>query len=49
MRDAAGFRNVLAHQYGDALDHDLVFRHLQTELDVFVSFLREVRSAIDAT
>lgn len=49
MRDAAGFRNVLAHQYGDELDHDLVFRHLQTELDVFVSFLREVRSAIDST
>lgn len=47
MRDAAGFRNVLAHQYGDEIDHDLVFRHLQTELEVFVSFLTEVRAAID--
>jgi uncharacterized protein YutE (UPF0331/DUF86 family) len=47
MRDAAGFRNVLAHRYGNELDHDLVFQHLQTELDVFVSFLREVRAAID--
>lgn len=47
MRNAAGFRNVLTHQYGTNIDDDTVYRHLQSELDVFVAFLTEVRSAID--
>lgn len=48
MRNAAGFRNVLAHNYGDDLDDEAVYRHLQNELEWFVTFLREIRAAIEA-
>ena len=47
MRSAAGFRNVLAHNYGDDIDDEVVYDHLQTELRWFVTFLREVRDALD--
>ena len=47
MRSAAGFRNVLAHEYGTEIDDERVYRHLQTELDAFVTFLEEVRAALD--
>lgn len=43
MRGAAGFRNVLAHNYGDDLDHDVVYNHLQNQLEWFVRFLTEIR------
>ena len=46
LRAAAGFRNVLAHNYGDDIDDGVVYRHLQNELGWFVTFLREVRDAI---
>ncbi|MFW5938415.1 MAG: type VII toxin-antitoxin system HepT family RNase toxin [Halanaeroarchaeum sp.] len=47
MRSAAGFRNVLTHQYGDDIDDALVYEHLQTELECIVTFLREVRTFLD--
>jgi uncharacterized protein YutE (UPF0331/DUF86 family) len=47
MRSAAGFRNVLTHQYGDEIDDALVYEHLQTELEWIVAFLREVRMFLD--
>jgi uncharacterized protein YutE (UPF0331/DUF86 family) len=47
MRSAAGFRNVLTHQYGDDIDDALVYEHLQTELEWIVAFLREVRTVLD--
>lgn len=47
MRTAAGFRNVLAHTYGDDVDDELVYRHLQTELEWLVRYLREVREFLD--
>jgi uncharacterized protein YutE (UPF0331/DUF86 family) len=47
MRKAAGFRNVLTHQYGDEIDDTKVYEHLQTELEWIVAFLREVREFLD--
>ena len=47
MQDAAGFRNVLAHQYGHDIDDEQVYWHLQNDLDWFAIFLREVRSELD--
>jgi uncharacterized protein YutE (UPF0331/DUF86 family) len=44
---AAGFRNVLAHRYGNEIDDEDVFNVLQTELPVFRSFLGELRSYIE--
>jgi len=47
MRSAAGFRNVLTHQYGTDIDDAQVYEHLQTELDVIVRYLREIKTALD--
>lgn len=47
MKQAAGFRNVLAHTYGDDIDDELVYRSLQTDLDWFPTFLRDVRTFLD--
>ena len=47
MQNAAGFRNVLAHNYGHDVDDRQVFRHLQEDLHWFPTFLREVRSYLD--
>lgn len=38
---AFGFRNVLAHQYGD-VDYDEVYENLQTGLDIYDAFSRQV-------
>lgn len=43
MQKAAGFRNVLAHRYGDEIDDREVYSHLQNELRWLVAYLREVR------
>lgn len=42
MSAAALFRNVLAHEYGEVLDHDIVYEALQ-DLDRYRRFLHEVR------
>lgn len=47
MQTAAGFRNVLAHNYGTDIDNTAVYQHLQDELRWFVEFLREIRAALD--
>lgn len=47
MRSAAGFRNVLTHQYGTDIDDAQVYEHLQTELTVIVKYLREIKTALD--
>ncbi|MFT4923511.1 MAG: hypothetical protein ACI8XM_002738 [Haloarculaceae archaeon] len=47
MRSAAGFRNVLTHEYGDEIDDALVYEHLPTELEWIVTFLREVRAFLE--
>lgn len=38
---AVGFRNVLAHEYG-AVDYDEVYENLQTGLEVYDTFSRQV-------
>lgn len=38
---AVGFRNVLAHQYGN-IDYGDVYEHLQTGLEVYDMFSRQV-------
>lgn len=47
MQEAARFRNVLAHTYGHDIDNERVFRHLQTDLHWFPTYLQEVRGALD--
>jgi len=46
MVTAAGFRNVLAHQYGTDVDDRDVYEVLQKGLDVFLSFLKQVRAEL---
>lgn len=46
MARAASFRNVLAHEYGDVLDHDVVYEALQ-DLSRYRDFLYEVRGYLD--
>lgn len=41
IAEAVGFRNVLAHRYGD-IDHDVVYGVLQEDLHWFDRFQREV-------
>jgi uncharacterized protein YutE (UPF0331/DUF86 family) len=47
MATAAGFRNVLSHQYGADIDDRDVYNFLQTELPLFRSFLHEVRARLE--
>lgn len=47
MQKAAGFRNILAHNYGDDIDDAVVYHHLQNELEWFVQYLREVREYLE--
>jgi uncharacterized protein YutE (UPF0331/DUF86 family) len=46
MQEAARFRNVLAHTYGFDLDNEQIYRHLQSDLHWFPTFLTEVRSTL---
>lgn len=43
MQRSAGFRNVLAHNYGHDIDDETVFLHLQEDVRLFPTFLREIR------
>lgn len=47
MRKAAGFRNILVHRYGDDIENETVYEHLQTELEWPVQYLREIRDALN--
>lgn len=46
MAQAAQFRNVLAHEYGDVIDDDLVFEALH-DLERYRTFLHEIRAYFD--
>lgn len=48
MAQAARFRNVLAHTYGNAIDDDAVYDALQN-LDRYRDFLTEVRTYLSET
>ncbi|MDG5778921.1 HepT-like ribonuclease domain-containing protein [Haloarculaceae archaeon H-GB2-1] len=41
LEEAVGFRNVLAHRYGD-IDHDVVYRVLHDDLQWFETFQQEL-------
>gem|GEM_PF-4204377 len=47
MAEAAGFRNVLAHQYGTDINDEDVFNFLQHDLDLFGTYLRQIRAHLD--
>ncbi len=46
MQEAARFRNVLAHTYGVDIDNKQIYRHLQSDLHWFPTFLTEVRATL---
>ncbi|MFO7833919.1 MAG: DUF86 domain-containing protein [Halohasta sp.] len=46
MQEAARFRNVLAHTYGFDLDNEQIYRHLQSDLHWFPTFLTEIRAVL---
>lgn len=48
MEDAARFRNVLAHTYGDAIDHDVVYDALG-DLERYRAFIVAIREYLEAT
>lgn len=41
MEEAIGFRNILAHRYGD-IDHEVVFDVLHNDLRWFEQFQQEI-------
>jgi uncharacterized protein YutE (UPF0331/DUF86 family) len=41
LTDAVGFRNILAHEYGD-IRHGQVYNYLQEELGLYEDFSREI-------
>ena len=47
MAQAAGFRNLLSHRYGNEIDDRDVYNFLQEELPLFRIYLEEVRSLLD--
>lgn len=47
MQRAAGFRNILVHQYGDEIDDTKVYEHLQTELTWLVQYLHEIKEWLE--
>jgi uncharacterized protein YutE (UPF0331/DUF86 family) len=47
MVQAARFRNVLAHTYGEIIDHDVVYNALQ-DLNRYQTFVIEVREHLDS-
>jgi len=48
MQQAALFRNVLAHEYGDVLDQEIVYEALH-DLDRYRAYLHEIRSYLERT
>ena len=46
MAEAAGFRNVLSHQYWNDIDDEDVYNVLQSDLPVFRDYLEQVRECL---
>lgn len=47
MAQAARFRNVLAHTYGNIIEHDVVYNALQ-DLERYRQFIIEVRDYLES-
>lgn len=43
MAQAAGFRNILSHRYGDNINDEDVYNFLQQNLPLFHSYLEQVQ------
>lgn len=48
LGQSAGFRNLLAHQYGSDIDNAIVYDVLQDDLWIFREYVSDVRDAIAA-
>lgn len=48
LRDAVGFRDVLAHSYGPVIDEDAVYDAMQTKLGRYVEFVGAVEAYLAA-
>jgi uncharacterized protein YutE (UPF0331/DUF86 family) len=48
MSEAAGFRNILSHKYGDDINNQDIYNFLQHDLQLFSKYLREVRNYLDS-
>lgn len=48
LGQSAGFRNLLAHQYGSNIDDAIVYDVLQNDLWMFRNYVSDVRDAIAA-
>lgn len=48
LREAVGFRDVLAHAYGPVINDDIVYDALQNSLDRYVEFVEAIRQYMEA-
>lgn len=48
MAQAARFRNVLSHTYGQIIDHDVVYNALQEDLERYRTFVVETREYLES-
>jgi uncharacterized protein YutE (UPF0331/DUF86 family) len=46
MAQAAGFRNILSHQYWNEIDDRDVYNSLQTGLSLFRTYLQQIREFV---
>lgn len=46
LGQSAGFRNLLAHQYGSDIDDAIVYDVLQNKLGIFRNFVSDIRDTI---
>jgi uncharacterized protein YutE (UPF0331/DUF86 family) len=49
LRDAIGFRDVLAHSYGPIVNDDIVYDALQNSLERYVLFVEAIAEYLAAT
>lgn len=48
MSEAAGFRNILTHRYGDNINNQDVYNFLQHDLPLFSEYLSEIRDYLNS-
>lgn len=47
MAQAAGFRNILSHRYGNEINDRDVYNFLQEELPLFRAYLHQIRAFVE--
>jgi uncharacterized protein YutE (UPF0331/DUF86 family) len=47
MAQAAGFRNILSHRYGNEINDRDVYNFLQEELPLFRAYLQQIREFVE--